>query len=161
MPESAAAMRGNDPFCRIAAGEEDAYVVYEDDELMIILDKAPASFGHALVITKEHYDAVEDVPPTVLARSWLAASAAARYLRKVRGALGVNLITNSGSPAGQVVFHFHIHVIPRWDPGPIRRGVRHELTGEEAAEAVKLYEGVRDVIRGFIEGSAQNSRPTS
>ncbi len=155
MRESVAAMRGDDPFCMIAAGKADAYKVYEDDQVMIILDKKPASLGHVLVITKEHYEAVEDVPPDVLVRAWLSASAVAHYLRKVKGALGVNLITNSGSPAGQVVFHFHIHVIPRWDPGPIVRGVRHDLTDEEARRAQAIYEGLHEVIREYLQSATE------
>ena len=143
-------MKGDDPFCLIAAGKAKAYTLYEDDYVMMILDKKPASLGHALVITREHYEAVEEVPPSLLVRAWLVASAAARYLRKLKGAAGVNLITNSGSPAGQVVFHFHIHVIPRWEAGPIVRGVRHDLTEEEARTAQEIYKGLGDVIKEYL-----------
>ena len=144
-------MRGDDPFCRIARGEGKAYVAYEDEEFMVILDKAPVSFGHALVITREHYEAVQDVPPPTLARAWLIASAVARHLRVNRKAPGVNVLTNSGSAAGQVVFHFHIHVIPRWEEA-FRRGVRHDLTEDEALRALELYSGLDNVIKEYLSG---------
>ncbi|MGC9072267.1 MAG: HIT domain-containing protein [Acidilobus sp.] len=144
-------MEPADTFCRIARGEERAYVIYQDEDIMMILDKAPVSLGHALVITREHYEGVQDAPPRLLAKVWVAASAAATFLRKVREAPGVKVVTNSGSPAGQVVFHFHVHVIPSWEPGPFRRGVRHDLTEEEAQRAIRLYEGVQDVIRSYLK----------
>lgn len=142
-------MEGDDPFCRIARGEEPAYFVYEDDDLMVILDHMPARFAHSLVVTKGHYAAVEDVPPRLLAKAWLVASALARYLRREAGAVGVNVITNSGAPARQVVFHFHVHVIPHWPDEPEPH--RHPLTKEEAERALSLLSGSARLIKEYLD----------
>jgi len=102
-------LRGDDPFCRIARGEGKAYVAYEDEEFMVILDKAPVSFGHALVITREHYEAVQDVPPPTLARAWLIASAVARHLRVNRKGFSSHI--------GSVVYGHRLIPVP---PHPAR-----------------------------------------
>ncbi|MEB3774622.1 MAG: HIT domain-containing protein, partial [Desulfurococcales archaeon] len=99
-------------FCAILEGVENAYFVYRRHGLAVILDKYPASKGHLLVIPEEHHEAVQDTPPKLLARAWVAASALAHIYRVRLGAPGVNVLTNSGRIAGQVIFHFHVHVIP-------------------------------------------------
>lgn len=142
---------GSDPFCRIARGELSAYFVYQDDDIMVILDHMPISKGHLLVITKRHYTAVEKVPPATLVKAWLTASALAKFYREVAGAPGVNVGTNSGRPANQVVFHFHIHVVPRWEPGPPRRGERHELTEGEAREVLAMTRQAVPIIKEYLK----------
>ena len=128
-------------FCDIARGEAPAYVVYENSDLLVILDIFPAEKGHLLVMPREHYESVHDTPPRLTAKVFVTAAALARIYRERLGAPGVNIITNSGALAGQVVFHFHVHVIPRWGQ---KRGFRalfagrHHLTGEEAREVLEM-----------------------
>jgi len=154
-------LRGDDAFCRIARGEETAYVAYSDDEVMVILDRSPICRGHLLVISRDHYEGVDSAPPEVVSRAFLVAAAVARYLRERLGAPGVNVVTNSGAQAGQVVFHFHVHVIPRWRdcPPPIfsdegvdvsRVARRHRLTEEEAREVLSGLRGLPEFIRGYL-----------
>ena len=111
-------MRGDDAFCRIVRGEERAYVAYSDDDTIVMLDRSPICRGHLLVISRGHYEGVDSAPPEVVSRAFLVAAAVARYLRERLGAPGVNVVTNSGAQAGQVVLHLHVHVIPRWRDCP-------------------------------------------
>jgi len=125
-------------FCSITRGEAPAYKVYENQDLLVILDIYPVEKGHLLVIPKEHYESVHDTPPRLLAKVIVAAGALARIYRTRLGAPGVNIISNSGRAAGQVVFHFHVHVIPRFRGGGFRKmfSGRHRLTREEAEEVL-------------------------
>ncbi len=107
-------------FCRIVAGEIPAHVVDEDERTLTFMDIAPATRGHALVIPRQHAADLWEIEQDEL----LAVSAAAhRQALRVRDRLeadGVNLI-NSCRPAGwQTVFHFHVHVIPRYDGDPLK-----------------------------------------
>jgi len=154
-------LRGDDAFCRIARGEERAYVAYSDDEVMVILDRSPICKGHLLVISRDHYEGIDSAPPEVVSRAFLVAAAVARYLRERLKAPGVNIVTNSGAQAGQAVFHFHVHVIPRWEdcPPPVfsdegtnisRVARRHRLTEEEAREVLSGLRGLPEFIRGYL-----------
>ncbi|MGC8566838.1 MAG: HIT family protein [Caldisphaera sp.] len=131
-------------FCEISSGKLPAYKIYEDEDLLVILDKKPVSKGHLLVIPREHYEGIQDTPPNVLAKTWLAASALAKIYRINLNALGVNVLTNSGEAAGQVIFHFHVHVIPRWDLENYRKHSRHDLDDNEAKEVI-------DMVRPYAE----------
>lgn len=122
-------------FCKIARGEAPAWRVYEDDSFLVILDKYPAAYGHLLVLPKNHYVNVFDVPPEVAARGFEIAVRLAKAWHSL-GARGVNIVTNAGREAGQVVFHFHIHVIPRWG-GPLIWHGREEIKENEAREVVE------------------------
>ncbi len=137
-------------FCRIARGEAPAYKVYEDEEILVILDIMPVEKGHLLVMPRSHHESIHDTPPRLAARVWLAASALARIYRVELEAPGVNIVSNSGRPAGQEVFHFHVHVIPRWSPA--RRGFRgrHRLTREEAEEVITMLEPHTGIIREYL-----------
>ncbi len=107
-------------FCKIVAGELPAFVVDQDEQTLTFMDIAPATRGHALVIPKQHATDLWEIEPDQLA---LVAAAAQRQARRVRdrlGAAGVNLINSCGSQAWQTVFHFHVHVIPRYPGDPLR-----------------------------------------
>jgi histidine triad (HIT) family protein len=107
-------------FCKILAGELPAQIVDEDERTIAFMDIAPATRGHALVIPREHARDLlevgpEDLEATILAAKRLAARACERL-----GADGVNLLNSCGAAAWQTVFHFHIHVIPRYEGDPLR-----------------------------------------
>jgi histidine triad (HIT) family protein len=107
-------------FCKIVAGELPSTIVDEDDRTIAFMDIAPATRGHALVIPRAHsadllsIDAAE-LEAVVIASQRLAARAKERL-----GADGVNLVNSCGGAAWQTVFHFHIHVIPRYEGDPLR-----------------------------------------
>jgi histidine triad (HIT) family protein len=102
-------------FCKIANGNIPSYKVYEDNDVLAFLDVNPASRGHTLVVTKEHFDSVVTCPKAILDKAFEVAQLVAQAEIKQLGATGVNILTNCGKSAGQTVNHFHIHVIPRYD----------------------------------------------
>ncbi len=138
-------------FCNIVKGKERAFRIYEDDGVVVILDKYPVSRGHLLVITKKHYESIHDADPKAIVHAFSVASALARIYRNHLNASGVNVLTNSGRPAGQIIFHFHVHVIPRWHSGGFRWGSRHELDEEEAKEVIGMLRPYIHEIDKFLE----------
>lgn len=102
-------------FCKIARGEIPSYKVYEDNDIIAFLDVNPASKGHTLVVTKEHFSDITTCKKDILDKAFRVAQLIAQAEISQLGATGVNVITNAGKSAGQSVPHFHIHVIPRFD----------------------------------------------
>ena len=107
-------------FCRIIAGEVPATIVAQDDRTVSFMDINPATRGHALVVPRAHAQDLlsidsDDLREVVVAGQRLAARAKERL-----GAAGVNLINSCGAAAWQTVFHFHLHVIPRYEDDPLR-----------------------------------------
>ena len=118
-------------FCSIVKGEEKAYNVYEDNEVIAFLDINPVSKGHTLVVSKKHYENIFDVPESILCRMVSVAKKISIALREALGADGVNLMMTNNPAAGQVIMHIHIHVIPRYYGDEIhfhhhRRRITHE-----------------------------------
>jgi histidine triad (HIT) family protein len=101
-------------FCDIAARRATAHIVYEDEETLAFLDRFPIHEGHTLVIPKKHATDAFDVEPEQAARTMRTAVRVARAVKAVTQCDGVNLFQSNGAAAGQSVFHFHIHVLPRW-----------------------------------------------
>lgn len=102
------------PFCEIVAGRQHQEIVYTDDTVIGFLCEPPASWGHVLVVPREHRTDIWDILPQEAGSAIAAARLLATVLRDDLGAIGVNLRHNSGSKAGQDVFHFHLHVVPRY-----------------------------------------------
>jgi len=100
-------------FCRIARGEAPAHIIHEDADVMAFLDINPVSRGHTLVIPKRHYRDLLDLPTEEWEGVMAVAQRVARALIAGLGASGVNLLQATGAAAGQTVFHFHLHLIPR------------------------------------------------
>jgi histidine triad (HIT) family protein len=107
-------------FCRIAAGELSAQIVAEDERTVSFMDINPATRGHALVIPRVHSRDLTEIEPEDLAAVALAAQRLARRALERLDAEGVNLINSCRAAAWQTVFHFHIHVIPRYLDDPLR-----------------------------------------
>jgi len=107
-------------FCKIVAGEIPATVIAEDERTIAFMDINPATRGHALVIPRAHARDVHDIATDDLrAVAATAQTVAARVIERL-GAAGVNLLNSNGAAAWQTVFHFHMHVIPRYDGDPLR-----------------------------------------
>ncbi len=117
-------------FCKIIKGEIPSYKVYEDESVYAFLDINPVNFGHTLVIPKKHYENMEEIDKKILCDL-------IKVVKKIGGAIkkglkveGYNINLNNGSVAGQVVPHFHFHIIPRlendglklWDQGEYKNG---------------------------------------
>lgn len=102
-------------FCKIINGEIPSIKVYEDDDVIAILDNNPATRGHTLVISKEHYENFLTTPAPIMHKMMSVAQRLGQIMMKDLLARGVNILTNAYPAAGQTVLHFHIHVIPRYD----------------------------------------------
>jgi histidine triad (HIT) family protein len=107
-------------FCKIVADELPARIVAEDERTLAFMDIAPATRGHLLVIPRAHASDLTSVQAEDLSAVMLAAQRLAVRMGERLGADGVNLINSCGSAAWQTVFHFHVHVIPRYEGDPLR-----------------------------------------
>jgi len=107
-------------FCKIVAGEIPATIVAEDERTIAFMDINPATRGHALVIPRAHVRDVHEIDPEDLKAVAAVAQQIAAKARERLGADGVNLLNSNGSAAWQTVFHFHMHVIPRYEGDPLR-----------------------------------------
>ena len=105
-------------FCKIANGEIPSSTVYEDEDFRVILDLGPAAKGHALILPKEHFKDVCELDSAVAAKVLPLGAKIGAAMKKSLGCAGFNLVQNNGEAAGQTVFHFHVHVIPRYEGGP-------------------------------------------
>jgi histidine triad (HIT) family protein len=107
-------------FCKIVAGELPANKIHEDERTIAFMDISPATRGHLLVIPKVHARDVLEVEAEDLEACARSAQALARRIKERLGADGVNILNSCGSAAWQTVFHFHVHVIPRYDDDPLQ-----------------------------------------
>jgi len=107
-------------FCKIVAGEIAAWIIAEDERTIAFMDISPATRGHALVIPRAHARDVHEIDTADLEAVAAAAQVVAGRAIERLGAAGVNLLNSSGAAAWQSVFHFHMHVIPRYDGDPLR-----------------------------------------
>ena len=107
-------------FCKIVAGDLPASIVDEDERTIAFMDIAPATRGHALVIPRAHAEDLLSVDSEDLQAVSLACQQLARRAKERLAADGVNLLNSCGAMAWQTVFHFHVHVIPRYDGDPLR-----------------------------------------
>ncbi len=106
-------------FCKIANGEIPSATVYEDEEFRVILDMGPASRGHALILPKSHFKDICEADPAIAEKLFPLAGKIGAAMKKGLGAAGFNVVQNNGTSAGQTVFHLHVHVIPRYEGGPV------------------------------------------
>lgn len=129
-------MTENCIFCKIANGEIPAATLYEDEDFRVILDLGPASKGHALILPKQHAANLFELPDELAAKVMPLAKQVASKLQKGLGADGINVVQNNGEAAGQTVFHFHLHLIPRyqndtvnvtWTPGTLTEADKQEI----------------------------------
>jgi histidine triad (HIT) family protein len=129
-------------FCKIASGEIPSNTIYEDDSFRVILDNGPATKGHALVLPKEHYANLFEIPEDVLSGAVVVAKKVAGTMKEKLACDGLNLVQNNGEAAGQTVMHFHLHIIPRYhDDG------QHILWNPTSPSAEELV-AIKDTIVG-------------
>lgn len=123
-------------FCKIAKGEIPSATLYEDEDFRVILDLGPASKGHALILPKEHAANIYELPDEIAAKVFVLAKKMASNLTEALQCDGFNVLQNNGTVAGQTVFHFHMHLIPRyegdkvgltWNPGTLTDVERDEI----------------------------------
>ena len=101
-------------FCKLANGVFPTNSIYEDDDFNVILDASPATKGHALILPKEHYANIYEMDEELLGKAAKLAKKIITHEKEVLGCDGYNIVQNNGEVAGQTVFHFHMHLIPRY-----------------------------------------------
>lgn len=123
-------------FCKIANGEIPSATLYEDEDFRVILDLGPASKGHALILPKTHAANIYELADETAGKAMILAKHMASKLTDAMGCEGFNIVQNNGEIAGQTVFHFHMHLIPRykgdkvgltWTPGKLTDEVKDEI----------------------------------
>ena len=102
-------------FCRIANGEIPSRTLYEDDDFRVILDLNPATKGHALILPKDHYKNLYEIDDGMASKVLPLAKKMAGIMTEKLGCDGFNVVQNNNEIAGQTVFHFHVHLIPRYN----------------------------------------------
>ncbi len=100
-------------FCRILSGDIPSYKVYEDENVLAILDISQATKGHTLIIAKQHYKNLYDIDEELAGRIFKVIPKIANALKKAFNPIGLNVLINTEKPL-QTVFHFHVHLIPRY-----------------------------------------------
>ena len=123
-------------FCMLAGGQIPTATLYEDDDFRVILDAGPATKGHCLILPKAHYADIYEMPEELLTKAIVLAKKMAIRLTEALHCDGINIVQNNRPAAGQTVFHFHIHLIPRyendnahilWEPGKLTDEARDEI----------------------------------
>ena len=107
-------------FCKVVAGEIPGEVVDSDDRTVTVMDINPATRGHVVVIPREHAENVVDVSDEDLAATMIAAKRMVERMQRTLAPAGFNVLSNMGREAWQSVFHFHVHVIPRYADDPLQ-----------------------------------------
>lgn len=124
-------------FCKIANREIPSKTLYEDDKFRVILDLGPASKGHALILPKEHYADLYELPEETAGEVMKLAKKMAAQMTQRLGCEGFNLVQNNGELAGQTVFHFHMHLIPRYRDDGQKIGWKPQEATQEELEAIR------------------------
>ena len=123
-------------FCKLSNGDIPTNALYEDDVVKVIFDLNPASKGHVLILPKNHFANLFEIPEDIEAKAFVLAQKMATKMKKVFDCDGFNIVQNNGECAGQTVFHFHMHLIPRykgdqvgitWHPGELSDADKEEI----------------------------------
>lgn len=123
-------------FCNLANGIWDSATLYEDADFRVILDLGPAAKGHALILPKAHYANIYEIPEELAAKAIVLAKKMAGIMTEALGCDGFNIVQNNGEAAGQTVFHFHMHLIPRYNGDDAGFGWKTKELDEATKEEV-------------------------
>lgn len=124
-------------FCKIANGDIPSKILYEDDEFKVILDLGPATKGHALILPKNHYANLYELPDETASKVMILAKKMATDMTEKLKCDGFNLVQNNGKAAGQTVFHFHLHLIPRYEDDGQTLGWKPMEPAQEELEDIR------------------------
>ena len=157
---------GHCTFCDIIRGAGEVSLCYEAADALAFMDIQPVNAGHVLVVPRAHYESLADVPPQLAMHLFDISMRLAGVVRQVTGCEGLNIVVNSGAAAGQDVFHYHVHVIPRREhdgfdiPLPFGGSAMPDRTLLDAL-AAQIISAFRDPMRtGNGEGGAAGSDST-
>lgn len=130
-------------FCKLANKDIPTNIIYEDEKFTVILDASPATKGHALILPKNHAANIYELPDEDAADIFVLAKKLATKMTEILHCDGFNIVQNNGEVAGQTVFHFHMHLIPRYknDVNEEKLCWNHaDLSAEEIAEICKTLD---------------------
>ncbi|MDD3184292.1 MAG: HIT family protein [Anaerostipes sp.] len=133
--------KDNCVFCKIIDGDIPSTTIFENPDFKVILDVAPATLGHVLILPKEHFADVFDIDAQTAGKLFQLATVVARAMKQALHCDGMNILQNNGTIAGQTVFHFHMHLIPRYE------GDGLHLAWKEQESKPEMLEEIRDRIR--------------
>lgn len=139
-------------FCKLAAGDIPTNTVYEDDTFRVIMDANPATKGHSLIIPKDHFANLYEMDEEVAAKAMKLAKKMAVHMKEKLNCDGFNLLQNNEETAGQTVFHFHMHLIPRYKGDKnddILKYTPLELSDDEMKEILDM---IKDKIKRKNKG---------
>lgn len=145
-------------FCSIVRGEEPSHRVYEDEEVVAIMDVHPATAGHTLVILKAHRGNVWEIREKEAVDAMSAALRVAGMIRAALSPDGINLVHASGTAAWQTVPHFHLHLVPRYEgdplvpPWPLEQARADESALQNVAERIRAHLTVEEVTTPVVSG---------
>lgn len=135
-------MQSNCIFCKIIAGEIPSATVYEDADFKAIMDISPAAIGHTIILSKRHCENLLDLDDETATKALIVARKIAKAMIEELQCDGINLLQNNGEAAGQTVFHFHIHLIPRFKGDNVFMEWSHgKYMDGEAAELAEAIAG--------------------
>lgn len=127
-------------FCKLANGDIPTRAIYEDDMFKVILDNAPATKGHALILPKDHAANLFELPEETATEAMKLAKKMAGKMRDILKCDGFNLLQNNGEVAGQTIFHFHVHLIPRY------KDDNQEITMKPTHPTDEQLDAIRDEL---------------
>lgn len=139
-------MRDDCVFCRIVRGEAPAHRVHEDERTVTIMDAFPASEGHVLIITREHHENIYEVPEETLCAVAAQSKRVAAAIRRELSPDGIGVYQLNGAAAGQSVFHYHMHLIPRSE------GQKRNVHGRAPADEARQAELARRLMAALEDG---------
>lgn len=125
-------------FCKIVKGEIPSHKIYEDDHILAFLDIRPVSPGHTLVIPKDHFENIYTLPDEIMARLALVTKKLSIAIRNSVDSQGINIGMNNEEVAGQVIFHSHIHIMPRREDDGLKLWPQKDYSPGEAEEIANL-----------------------
>ncbi len=125
-------------FCKIVKKEIPSHIVYENDDVMAFLDANPTNPGHTLVVPKKHFPSLLETDDDAVKELFAAVKKVANAVKEAVGAQGINISVNNDKAAGQIIFHTHVHVIPRftgdglklWPQGKYKEGQAENIKKE-------------------------------
>jgi histidine triad (HIT) family protein len=132
-------------FCKIIAGDIPSTKYYEDDQFLAFMDINPLTRGHSLLIPKAHHATIHDMPEELLQALILRAQRLSKVLVDGLGAKGINLMQSNGRAANQIIDHFHMHLIPRYEPMDIK-GMAWELIPGDMEDIAKAADEIKAAL---------------
>jgi len=143
-------------FCDLINGAGEVSICYEDSRAIAFMDIQPVNLGHVLVVPREHFESLNDIPTDLALHLFQVALQLSPVVRRLNGADDLNIVVNSGTHAGQDVFHYHVHLIPRKEGDGF--GIHLPFAGSEMpdrtlldAMAVRMIAELRDPVRRSSE----------